>query len=66
MTVKELKNILSHMDENADIGIVKAERESMTATFDKIFEYDLDQVISVTADVNEVGIGESMVLFMIK
>lgn len=66
MTVKELKNILSHMDENADIGIVKAERESMTATFDKIFEYDLDQVMSVTADVNEVGIGETMVLFMIK
>ena len=35
------------MDENADITIVKADRQ-MTDAFDRIFNYDLDQVMSVT------------------
>ena len=65
MTVKELKNTLNHMDENADITIVKADRQ-MTDAFDRIFNYDLDQVMSVTAGVNEDGVGESMVWFMIE
>lgn len=64
MTVKELKNILSHMDENADILVVKTEQQN--DGFDKIHHYDINQVNSVTAGINEVGIGTSMAWIMIK
>lgn len=64
MTVKELRNILSHMDENAEIVVVKTERQS--DGFDKIRNYDLNQVHSMTAGINEAGIGESMACFEIK
>ena len=64
MTVKELKNILNHVDENAEILVVRTERQS--DGFDKLHNYDLNQVMSVTANINEVGVGKSMVWFMIK
>lgn len=64
MTVKELKNILDHVDENAEILVVRTERQS--DGFDKLHNYDLNQVMSVTANINKVGGGKSMVCFMIK
>lgn len=64
MTIKELKNILDHVDENAKILVVRTERQS--DGFDKLHNYDLNQVMSVIANINEVGGGESMAWFMIK
>ena len=64
MTVKELKNILSNLDEHADIHVIKSVPE--VGGFNKINHYDVNQVMSVTAGINEAGIGESMVCLEIK